>query len=70
MYKVFAFTRLNHMGPDERKEIILGEGYIYFQAYHDCLYCYDSIDSVKYPNDRIYTIDENGTFVLVKSDAK
>jgi|GEM_PF-3985191 len=65
MYKVFAFTRLNHMGADERKEIILGEGYAYFQAYHDCLYCYDTLESVKYPDDPIYTIDADGKLILV-----
>lgn len=65
MYKVFAFQRLNKIGVEERQEIILGEGYKFFQAYHDCLYCYDSLENVKYPHDPIYTIDDKGAFVLV-----
>lgn len=68
MYRVFAFTRLNHMEADERKEIILSEGYRYFQGYHDCLYCYDSQENVKYPDDPIYTFDADGKFILVKSE--
>lgn len=65
MHKVFAFRRLNIMGNVERKEIILDEGYRYFQAYHDCLYCYDSLENVKNPDDPIYTVDVEGEFVLV-----
>lgn len=65
MYRVFAFQRLNIMSNAEKKEIIIDEGFGYFQAYHDCLYCYDTLENVKYPDDPIYLINEDGTFVLL-----
>ena len=70
MCKIIAFQRLNKMFDTERKEIILDAGFKYFQAYHDCLYCYDSLDNVKYPDDPVYELDfdadEKGKFILVK----
>lgn len=70
-FKVIAFQRLNKMDDSERKEIILDAGYIYFQAFHDCLYCYDTLENVKYPDSPIYTLDfdadAKGKFVLVQN---
>jgi hypothetical protein len=51
------------MSEEERKELVLGT-YYYFQAYHDCLYMYETWQEIT-NDDPITKLGEDGT-TLVK----
>ena len=66
MKKVISFKRLNKMSENERKKLIT-DRYHYFQVFHNCLYCYETLMEAKYSG-KLYNLDENGVLKVCRNN--